>query len=159
MLFNLQTLHRQPVMSNCVAQGPNRRSLLGLLWALLAASAPGALAISAAEHTRDPLPQVRQAVESGAAILIDVREQGEWEAGHLQVARLVPLSGLPAAAANGKLGEKLPKDKIVYCHCGSGQRVLKAADLLRMHGYDVRPLKEGYEELVRAGFPKAAGNR
>ena len=29
------------------------------------------------------------------------------------------------------------------------------ASLLKKHGYDVRPLKQGYEELVEAGFPKA----
>lgn len=145
-------------MSHALAHR-RRRLLSGLLWALLVAAASGGPSLSAAEHTRDPLPQVRQAVESGAAILIDVRERGEWDAGHLQIARLVPLSGLPAAAQVGTLGELLPKDKVIYCHCASGRRVLKAADLLRRHGYDVRPLKEGYEELARSGFPKAAGSR
>ena len=45
-----------------------------------------------------------------------------------------------------------PKDKIVYCHCGSGVRCLKAADELKKLGYDVRPLKPGYKDLLKAGF-------
>ena len=32
---------------------------------------------------------------------------------------------------------------------------LKAADLLQKAGFEVRALKPGYEELLKAGFPKA----
>ena len=32
---------------------------------------------------------------------------------------------------------------------------LTAADLLKKQGYDVRPLKDGYKDLLKAGFPKA----
>ena len=110
---------------------------------------------AAAEHTADSLPQVRQALESGAAVLLDVREQREWDAGHLSNARLIPLSGLPQAIQNGSLDRELPREKIIYCHCGSGRRVLTAADLLLPQGYDVRPLKAGYTDLLRAGFPAA----
>ena len=49
----------------------------------------------------------------------------------------------------------LPKDKPIYCHCAAGVRVLPAADILQKHGYDARPLKPGYKDLLRAGFPKA----
>ncbi|MNC96941.1 hypothetical protein D3C83_144460 [compost metagenome] len=47
------------------------------------------------------------------------------------------------------------KGKIVYCHCGSGVRCLKAADELKKLGYDVRPLKPGYKDLLKAGFEPA----
>jgi rhodanese-related sulfurtransferase len=50
-----------------------------------------------------------------------------------------------------------PKDKIIYCHCRSGRRCLTAADILKKQGYDVRPLKAGYEDLLKAGFPQAKG--
>lgn len=43
----------------------------------------------------------------------------------------------------------------MYLHCGSGVRTLKAADELKKLGYDVRPLKPGYKELLKAGFEKA----
>ena len=43
----------------------------------------------------------------------------------------------------------------MYLHCASGKRCLAAADLLKKQGYDVRPLKSGYEALLGAGFEKA----
>ena len=53
------------------------------------------------------------------------------------------------------LAQQLPKDKIVYTYCASGYRSLKAATTLEKFGYDVRPLKAGYKQLVEQGFPKA----
>jgi phage shock protein E len=44
----------------------------------------------------------------------------------------------------------------VYTHCVMGVRALKAARILEQLGYNVRPLKAGYEDLVTAGFKKAA---
>jgi rhodanese-related sulfurtransferase len=44
---------------------------------------------------------------------------------------------------------------VVYLHCASGRRCLAAADLLKTQGYDARPLKDGYEALLKAGFEKA----
>lgn len=107
------------------------------------------------EHARDTPADVKKAVEKKAAILLDVREPSEWKAGHLKDARLLPLSKLkkgdPKEATKG-----LPKDKVIYCHCKSGGRCLQAAEVLQKLGYDVRPLKEGYQDLLAAGFPKAA---
>ena len=51
--------------------------------------------------------------------------------------------------------DKLSKDKIIYCHCKSGGRVLKAAPFLQSLGFDARALKAGYEDLLEAGFKKA----
>jgi rhodanese-related sulfurtransferase len=48
----------------------------------------------------------------------------------------------------------LPKEKVIYCHCRSGGRCLTAAEILKKLGYDVRPLKPGYRDLVEAGFPR-----
>jgi len=53
-----------------------------------------------------------------------------------------------------KLAEILPQEKIIYGHCRSGSRVLVAAPILRKMGYDVRPLKAGYTDLLKAGFSK-----
>ena len=49
----------------------------------------------------------------------------------------------------------LPKDQIIYLHCASGKRCVTAAAVLQKLGYDARPLKEGFKDLVKAGFPKA----
>lgn len=109
---------------------------------------------SAAEHTQDSLATVQTRLGDDSAILVDVRELNEWEAGHLQQAILFSLSSIPDAIEKKTLGEHLPKEKIIYCHCRSGQRCLKAADLLQAAGYDVRPLKPGYQDLLDSGFKK-----
>lgn len=132
-----------------------RRCILPVLLCALAPLATGARGF-AAEHTADTLETVKKNLEEKKAILIDVREQAEWDAGHLAAARHVPLSKLTADGAPAGLAE-LPKDTIVYGHCRSGNRVLKAAPLLQKAGYDFRPLKQGYADLAEAGFKKADG--
>ncbi len=109
----------------------------------------------AAEHTKDSLETVKERLKDKSAILVDVREQKEWDDGHLKDAQFVPLSKLKVDAEAEKLTKALPKEKIVYCHCGVGVRACSAADILKKRGYDVRPLKPGYKDLIKAGFPKA----
>lgn len=108
-----------------------------------------------AGHTVDSLDVVKQRVQDKSAILLDVREQSEWESGHLADAQLVPLSKLKEAALVNDLLGPLPKDRPIYLHCRSGGRVLMCAELLEGKGYDIRPLKAGYDNLVEAGFSKA----
>jgi rhodanese-related sulfurtransferase len=127
-----------------------------LLAAVVTAAAAGPVA--AATHTKDPLPAVQQAVGTGQAVIIDVREPDEWAAGHIAGARLVPLSALERGVDPARLAQVLPKDKIIYCHCLAGGRCLAAADILSKFGYDVRPLAPGYPQLIQAGFPAAVGN-
>jgi rhodanese-related sulfurtransferase len=110
-----------------------------------------------AEHTRDSLDSVRQAVAEQKAVILDVREPEEWQEGHLSGARLLPLSALEKGVAPQDLARILPKDKIIYCHCLMGGRCVEAAEILRPLGYDVRPLKPGYPTLVKAGFPAVVG--
>jgi rhodanese-related sulfurtransferase len=109
----------------------------------------------AAEHTKDSLDTVKARLKDESAVLVDVREQKEWDDGHLKDARLMPLSKLKVNTEAEKLTKDLSKKKIVYCHCGAGIRALTAADILKKQGYDVRPLKAGYKDLLDAGFPKA----
>jgi len=108
----------------------------------------------AAEHTKDSLDKVQEGLKDKKVILLDVREQSEWDDGHLRDAVLLPLSKLRKLDADA-VARDLPKDKVIYIHCASGVRVLPAADILIKHGYDARPLKPGYEKLLKAGFPKA----
>jgi len=98
---------------------------------------------------------VKKALAEGKAVLLDVREKDEWDAGHLKDSKLLPLSTLKGGAKAEDVVKVAPKDKIVYCHCGSGVRCLKAADELKKLGYDVRPLKPGYKDLLKAGFEPA----
>ncbi|MFP6603469.1 MAG: rhodanese-like domain-containing protein [Pirellulaceae bacterium] len=126
-----------------------RRLTSGLVFILLLSV--GALSAQA-QHTKDSLETIKKRIKEKKAVLIDVREQGEWDAGHLKAAQLVPLTKLRA----GVKEKTLPKDKIIYCHCRSGGRVLIATSILKPLGYDIRPLKQGYQQLLKAGFEKAA---
>ena len=111
--------------------------------------------VHAAELSNDPLPTVQENVATHKAVLVDVREPGEWKEGHVEGAISLPLSSLKKDVDTSALEHQLPKDKIVYTHCVMGVRALKAAKILEKLGYNVRPLKAGYEDLVKAGFEKA----
>jgi phage shock protein E len=112
--------------------------------------------VRGAELSNDPLPTVQENVATHNAILVDVRESGEWNEGHVAGAISLPLSSLEKGINTKTLEQELPKNKVVYTHCVRGVRALKAANILEKLGYNVRPLKAGYEDLVTAGFKKAA---
>jgi rhodanese-related sulfurtransferase len=109
----------------------------------------------AAEHTKDTLAVIKANVEQDKAVFIDVREDGEWKEGHLQGALHVPLSRLQYGVLPESLAPDLNKEKILYTHCKVGKRALLAADILEKFGYTIRPVKQGYADLLEAGFPKA----
>lgn len=128
-----------------------KRAALGILLAVALVASAG----QAAEHTRDSLKTVKENVDARKAVLVDVREKSEWDNGHVAGAVFLPLSELRNGVDLKRLMEKLPKGTIVYTHCAIGKRSLTAGDVLSKHGYDVRPLKPGYSELLRSGFPRA----
>jgi rhodanese-related sulfurtransferase len=111
------------------------------------------------EHTKDSLESIKAAMAKKDAVLVDVREQREWDDGHVDGAIFLPLSWLREESKGEKfaerLGEKLPAKKVLYVYCRSGGRALTAAGLMRKQGYDARPLKAGFEELRKAGFTDA----
>jgi phage shock protein E len=115
------------------------------------------------EHTKDTPDMVKANLARKDAVLVDVREKGEWEAGHLELALFLPLSWLRAERDSEtfaqKLAEKLPGRKIVYIHCRSGARALTAAGILKKAGYEVRPLKPGFEELKKSGLAEAKSDK
>jgi phage shock protein E len=133
---------------------PSRRHAIGIL--MIAGLNIMGNRLPAAEHTKDSLKTVKKNVDEEKAVLLDVREKSEWDDGHVAGAVLLPLSDLKKGMTPESLQKKLPKDRIVYTHCAVGKRSLTAADLLSKQGYDVRPLKAGYRELLEAGFKKAA---
>lgn len=142
---------RMPWNQACrTASTCSRAVLLGLVLGMASGTA-------VAEHTQDSLETVKQAVADQKAVLIDVREPDEWQEGHLAGAGLLPLSTLERGVPPQELAKTLPKNKIIYCYCLAGGRCMEAADLLKPLGYDVRALKHGYPQLVKAGFPAVVG--
>jgi rhodanese-related sulfurtransferase len=125
---------------------------------LLAALVAAAAGTASAQHTQDSLDAVKAAVAEQKAVLVDVREADEWQQGHVAGARLVPLSVLERGVTPDQLARAIPKGTIIYTYCLVGGRSVASARFFRAQGYDVRPLKQGYPELVRFGFPSAVGN-
>ncbi|MCY2984746.1 MAG: rhodanese-like domain-containing protein [Planctomycetota bacterium] len=120
-----------------------------LAFALQAAIFPP---IDELEHTKDSLKTVKERIADKKAVLVDVRELVEWNDGHIEGAVHLPWRDLQDKLDEKVLREKLPKDTIVYTHCMVGFRALKAGKIIAKYGYDVRPLKPGYKELLEAGF-------
>lgn len=135
---------------------PIRSNLLALFLAAIPILASVGYA---ADHTKDTIDMVKKAIMEGTAVLVDVREKSEWDDGHLKDAKLIPLSVLKEGGKPEEVAKQIPKGKIVYCHCASGKRCLKAADELKKLGYEVRPLKAGYADLLEAGFAPAPDSK
>jgi len=115
----------------------------------IVAAASLAVAVQAAEHTKDTLLTIKESVEKGKAVLVDVRENKEWDEGHIDGAVFLPLSAIQDGLSNDELA-KLPKDKILYVHCVVGKRALTAGNAIEKAGFTVRPIKPGFKELLEA---------
>ncbi|MGI9648366.1 MAG: rhodanese-like domain-containing protein [Acidimicrobiia bacterium] len=72
----------------------------------------------------------KDAVEASDALLIDVREVGEYEAGHLPGAINIPLRTVTDNL------DKIPTDRQVFVYCKSGYRAGLAGSSLGLLGYD-----------------------
>ncbi len=118
---------------------------------LLAANSPR----SNVEFTKDSLEVVKQNVAKNKAMLVDVRSEEEWKQGHLEGSIFVPVTSLRKGADPRVLAKSLPQKKILYTFCVVGMRAKTAAYALEKHGYTVRALKPGYDDLLKAGFKKA----
>lgn len=110
------------------------------------------------DFTDDSLEVVEKNIASGAAVLVDVRSQQEWNQGHLAGSIFLPVTSLQKPNFDAaKVEAALPKkdEKILYTFCVVGMRAKQAGLVLEKQGYTVRVLKPGYEELVKAGLKAA----
>jgi phage shock protein E len=155
-MFEAETKTTEAIVRTGYAAGARRTMTLQFIKLLMICSLIAASygRVNAAELSNDPLPTVQENVATHKAVLVDVREPGEWKEGHVEGAISLPLSSLKKGVDTSALERQLPKDKIVYTHCVMGVRALKAAQILEKLGYNVRPLKAGYEDLVNTGFEK-----
>ena len=103
---------------------------------------------------RDVLEQVSSAelehrLARGDVVLLDVRPEPEYRAGHIAGARSAPISQLE------KLADGLPRRREIIAYC-RGPYCIYADDairLLRARGLNARRLDVGYPEWRRAGLP------
>lgn len=84
---------------------------------------------------------------SGDAVLLDVREQHEWDAGHAPQARHLAMSQLAGRVA------EIPTDVRVICVCHVGARSAAVTDALLRAGFDAVNLTGGMAAWEAAGLP------
>lgn len=81
-------------------------------------------------------------------ILIDCREQGEWDEGHIPGAKLMPLSRLSES-----FEELSDPDASIIIQCRSGKRSMDACLFLQGEGYqDLTNLTGGILAWIDAGY-------
>src|SRR5580765_7676792 len=94
--------------------------------------------------------QARELIDSGGPLVLDVREQNEWDEGHIPGAVHIPRGNLES-----RVEQALPdRDRPVLVYCAGGSRSAFAAKTLEELGYDtVWSLSGGYTDWKRNGFP------
>jgi len=119
----------------------------GLLAVLLGGAAGLAAKPSDALPEEISVSQAKEKKDAGMLIL-DVREPGEWEQGHIPGATLIPLGELE------KRVSELPRDKEIVVVCRSGGRSAMGRDILKKAGLaKVTSMAEGMNGWKRAGYP------
>jgi rhodanese-related sulfurtransferase len=84
------------------------------------------------------------------AVLLDVRENDEWEAGHAPQALHIPLGELAE-----RIGE-VPQDGDVYVVCRAGGRSARATVYLNQNGWDAVNVAGGMQVWHQRGLPLVA---
>lgn len=93
-------------------------------------------------------PELRSRLASGGVTVIDVRNDHEWHAGHVQGAHWIPLATLAQRA------QELDRNGTLVVHCQGGTRSAIAASLLLAAGHhNVANLAGGFADWLSAGFP------
>jgi rhodanese-related sulfurtransferase len=94
-------------------------------------------------------PELVDRLERGSVVLLDVRPEPEFLAGHIAGARSVPLATLEEVTST------LPKQREIVAYCRGPYCVYAddAVRLLRARGLEARRLDVGFPEWRRAGLP------
>jgi rhodanese-related sulfurtransferase len=93
--------------------------------------------------------ELMERLSDGSVIVIDVRPEEEYRAGHIPGARSVPVGVLEAAL------QTLPRDREVVAYCRGPYCVFsdEAVAFLRARGYRARRLRQGLPDWRASGMP------
>ncbi len=93
------------------------------------------------------IPEQSASALPADAVILDVREIGEWAAGHIESAVHIPIGAVTSRLADVPQGEPL------YVICRSGVRSAQVADFLRGQGTDAVNVSGGMQEWASSGKP------
>jgi rhodanese-related sulfurtransferase len=104
------------------------------------------------EFKRVSIDDLRARLEKGTAVLLDVRPNAEYAAGHLPQATSIPLGELERRV------NELPRNRTIVAYCRGPYCVLadEAAGKLKRKGFRVARLEEGVHEWRQAGYALAS---
>jgi len=97
------------------------------------------------------MPQVTPADLADDALVLDVREQDEWDAGHAPHAVHIPLSQLAE-----RVGDLPQVTGTLPVTCKAGGRSAQAVQWLAQQGYDVANVDGGMMSWAAASKPMVA---
>ncbi|HSG18980.1 MAG TPA: rhodanese-like domain-containing protein [Anaerolineae bacterium] len=131
--------------------------LLLLLVLILAACGGTDTAAPAAEQSADlasldlapevDVHTVAEVKDRDDVYVLDVREQWEYDEGHIPGVTLLPIGEVPARL------DEIPTDKEVIVTCRSGNRSSQVTDYLRQNGFDnVHNMQGGILAWEQAGY-------
>jgi rhodanese-related sulfurtransferase len=97
------------------------------------------------------VPSVQVDAVPAGAILLDVREDDEWDAGHIEDAIHVPMNSVPAKLANDP--GPLTPDAAIVVVCAVGGRSGQVTAWMVQQGYNAVNLVGGMHAWAHAGRP------
>ena len=106
--------------------------LIWVLAALLALNGCSATEPAEASYRQISQEEAREMMDTQNVIILDVREQSEFDAGHIPGAVLLPVGTITADTAAQMIPEK---DSVVLVYCRSGNRSKTASQTLAELGY------------------------
>jgi rhodanese-related sulfurtransferase/DNA-binding HxlR family transcriptional regulator len=98
--------------------------------------------------------ELQERLERGEVVVLDVRPETEYRAGHIAGARSAPLDRLPSIVSTLPRGA----DVVAYCRGPYCVYADDAVRLLRTQGVQARRLDVGFPEWRRDGRPVAAAS-
>jgi len=93
--------------------------------------------------------RVAAARSAQGALLVDVRERSEWDAGHAPGAIHIPYENIRERA------HELPLDRPIVTYCASGVRSSLAASILQSGGRDIANMRGGFTAWRNAELPQS----
>lgn len=96
--------------------------------------------------------EAQKRIENGA-LLLDVREQNEYDEERIPGSQLLPLSELMV-----RFEDEVPEGREIIAQCRSGKRSAQATDFLRAQGYEVTNMEGGILKWKAEGLPTKGGS-
>ena len=109
-----------------------KKIILALMFSFLMLLTACGAGSSEAGYQKISQEEAKEMMDAGEVLILDVREQSEYDSGHIPGAVLLPVGSIDAETD----ADIIPKtDTVVLVYCRSGNRSKKAAEALAELGY------------------------